>query len=45
MACKFFVELQYLFDDLVNFIECFFNLNTLIDEVDRGLGHDQKKVK
>ena len=42
---QIFVELQCLFDDLVNFIECFFTLNTLIDEVDSGLGHEKKKVK
>ena len=42
------LELQSLVDDLVYFLriitvdQCFFSLNILFDEVDKGLGHENK---
>ena len=42
------IELQCLVDDLVDFLriinvyQCLFILNILFDEVDRGLGHEEK---
>ena len=48
VACIFFCELQCLFDDLVVFLEwsmfinVSFTLNTLIDEMGRGFGHERR---
>ena len=49
VACIFFFcELQCLFDDLVVFLEwsmfinVSFTLNTLIDEMGRGFGHEKR---
>ena len=45
-----FLELQCLIDDLVNilelsmFINTFFTLNILFDEVDKGLRHEKKQT-
>ena len=42
------LELQSLVDDLVYFLriitvyQCFFSLNILFNEVDKGLGHENK---
>ena len=40
-----FLELQCLVDVLVDFYQCFINLNILFDEVDRVLAHESKQTK
>ena len=38
------LELQCLVDDfrIINVYKCFLTLNILLDEVNRGLGHEKK---
>ena len=42
MSCKVFHSMQFFFR-IVNVYHFFLILNTLTDEVDRGLGHEKKK--